>query len=249
MVFASLIKSGIIFLRPLSMIFSSWWRAPGYPSQGGQHMRGSVRYGKCCVSHMARYTGPKFKLSRREGVNVTGTTSPRLEKVINLPPGPKRRRARPTEYGLRLRAKQRLKSQYGMLERDFRRFFNMAQRKPGPTGLNLLGLLERRLDNVVYRLGFARTRPMARQLVSHHHVLVNGKPVNIRSYLVDPNDVIELRPSAAKIPIVEQEMMIRPVTASWLERDGSTGRVTGMPRREDIEPDIREDLVVEYYAR
>ncbi|MFN3326434.1 MAG: 30S ribosomal protein S4 [Bryobacteraceae bacterium] len=198
---------------------------------------------------MARYRGPKFKLSRREGVNVTGTTSPRLEKVLETLPGGRQRPRRVSEYGLRLRAKQRVKAQYGMLERAFRRFFEEARRMPGPTGLNLLQLLERRLDNAAYRLGFARTRPMARQLVRHSHVSVNGKRVNIPSYLVKPGDVIRLQPAAAKIPVVEEEMLTRGVTASWLERDGDTGRVIGMPKREDIEPDIREDLIVEFYAR
>jgi small subunit ribosomal protein S4 len=197
---------------------------------------------------MARYTGPKFKLSRREGVNITGTASPRLEKVINLPPGGRKKR-RPSDYGLRMRAKQRVKNQYGILERGFRRLFEEAHRKQGPTGLNLLRLLESRLDNVLYRLGFARTRPLARQLVSHGHVTVNGKRVNSSSYLVKPRDVVELRPSTSKISAVQEEMMTRGVTASWLERDGSTGRVTGPPQRRDIEPDIREDLVVEFYAR
>jgi small subunit ribosomal protein S4 len=198
---------------------------------------------------MARYTGPKFKQSRREGVNLTGTTSPRLEKVLQVPPGQHKKTKRPTEYGIRLRAKQRVKRQYGMLERAFRRFFDEAQRLRGPTGLNLLQLLERRLDNVIYRLGFARTRPLARQMVSHGHVRVNGRRVNIPSYLVKRGDVVELTPSAAEIPSVQEEMMTRGVTASWLDRDGSAGRVTGTPMREDVEPDIREDLLVEFYAR
>jgi small subunit ribosomal protein S4 len=198
---------------------------------------------------MARYRGPKFKLSRREGVNITGTTSTRLEKVLQQPPGPQRRRKRPTEYGVRLRAKQRVKHQYGMLERDFRRFYQKAQKLPGPTGLNLLQMLERRLDNAVYRLGFARTRPMARQLVTHGHFLVNGRRVNIPSYLVKPGDVVELRSEGEKIPVVQEEMATRGVVASWLARDGRIARITGLPRREDIEPDIREDLVVEFYAR
>jgi|SRR5581483_7785070 len=198
---------------------------------------------------MARYTGPKFKLSRREGVNITGTASPRLEKVINIPPGGAKKRRRPSEYGLRLRAKQRVRNQYGLQERGFRRLFEDAQRMQGPTGLNLLRLLERRLDNVVYRLGFARTRPLARQLVSHGHVKVNGRRVTSSSYLVNSRDVVELRESATEIPAVQEEMQTRGVTASWLERDGTTGRITGVPQRRDVEPDIREDLVVEFYAR
>ncbi len=200
---------------------------------------------------MARYTGPKFKMSRREGVNVTGTTSPRLETVLQTPPGQqqRRRRRQATDYKLRLRAKQRVKAQYGLYERQFRRYVAEAQRLPGPTGLNLLQLLERRLDNVVYRVGFARTRPMARQLVNHGHLTVNGRQVNIPSYLVKIGDVIALGPSAVKIPVVAEEMVTRGVIASWLERDGGNARVTGIPRREDVERDIREDLIVEFYAR
>ena len=202
------------------------------------------------VVQMARYRGPKFKLSRREGVNVTGTTSPNLEKVLNIPPGGRRRRPRKSsDYGVRLRAKQRVKKQYGMSETALRRFFGKAQRMPGPTGLNLLQLLERRLDNIVYRLGFARTRPMSRQIVGHGHVLVNGKPVNIPSYLVEAGDSVELTNAARDIPVVKEEMASRPLTASWLVRDGASARVTGIPQRSDIDADIREDLIVESYAR
>ena len=197
---------------------------------------------------MARYTGPKFKLSRREGVNITGTTSPRLEKVLKTPPGGTKR-GRRSEYGVRLREKQRVKHEYGMLERDFRRFFEAAEKKPGPTGVNLLQMLERRLDNVIYRLGFGRTRPFARQLVSHGHVKVNGKRVNIPSYQVHSNDTIELQPAATRMPTVQEDMETRGVVAEWLERDGSTGRVTRLPRREDIDPAIKENLIVEFYAR
>lgn len=119
----------------------------------------------------------------------------------------------------------------------------------GPTGINLLRLLEQRLDNAVYQGGLARTRPMARQLVSHGHVLVNRRRVNIASCLVKPGDVIELRPSAMEIPAVKEEILTRSVTASWLERDGGRISVISAPRREDSDRDIREDLVVEYYAR
>jgi len=150
---------------------------------------------------------------------------------------------------VRLRAKQRLRGQFSLTERALRRFLRKAQKTPGPTGLNLLQLLERRLDNVVYRGGFARTRPMARQLVSHGHVLVNRRRVNIASCLVKPGDVIELRSSAMEIPIVKEEMLTRGVTASWLERDGACLNVIAVPGREDSDADIREDLIVEYYAR
>lgn len=199
---------------------------------------------------MARYTGPKHRISRREGVNLTGTTSATLQRRLNVPPGGIGRRRRMSEYGLRLRAKQRVKRQYGVLERQFRRYVEEARRMAGPTGENLLQLLERRLDNVVYRLGFARTRPMARQLVSHGHVLVNEKKLNIPSAQVRPGDVVKLGPKALQIPVVQEELESgRTVVPPWLAREDGVGRVVGLPRREDVEPDIREDLVIEFYSR
>jgi small subunit ribosomal protein S4 len=200
---------------------------------------------------VARYRGPKHKLSRREGVNITGTTSPSLADKLNIPPARRgRRRRNASEYEVRLRAKQRVKLQYGLLEKQFRRFFKEASRMPGPTGVNLLQLLERRLDNAVYRIGFARTRPMARQLVSHGHVLVNDKRVDIPSALVNPGDVITLDPVALRMPVVQEEMKTsRRVKPSWLERGDGGGRIIGYPRREDSDADIREDLIVEFYAR
>jgi small subunit ribosomal protein S4 len=200
---------------------------------------------------LARYIGPKHKISRREGVNITGTTAPSLADKLNIPPVRRgRRRRSASEYEVRLRAKQRVKLQYGLLEKQFRRFFKAAGRMPGPTGVNLLQLLERRLDNAVYRIGFARTRPMARQLVSHGHVRVNDKKVDIPSFLVKPGDVITLAPTALGMPVVQEEMRTgRRVMPSWLAKDGGGGRVTGFPGREDSDADIREDLIVEFYAR
>ena len=200
---------------------------------------------------MARYRGPKHKLSRREGVNLTGTTSPSLaDKLSNPPHARGRGRRRHSEYEVRLRAKQRVKLQYGAMEKQFRRFFEAASRMPGPTGVNLLQLLERRLDNAVYRLGFARTRPMARQLVSHGHVRVDDKRVDIPSYILKPGAVITLDPTALRMPVVQEELKTsRGPLPSWLERDGNAGRVMGFPRREDSDADIREDLIVEFYAR
>ena len=200
---------------------------------------------------MARDRGPKHKLSRREGVNLTGTTSPSLAAKLGYPPDVRGRGRRSgSGYEIRLRAKQRVKRQYGLLEKQFRRFFEKASRMPGPTGLNLLQLLERRLDNVVYRLGFARTRPMARQLVSHGHVRVNDKRVDIPSYILKPDEVITLAPTALRMPLVQEGLRTsRAPLPSWLERKGDAGRVTGSPQREDSDADIREDLIVEFYAR
>ncbi len=200
---------------------------------------------------MARYRGPKHKLSRREGVNITGTTSPSLADKLSIQPSRHgRRRRHASDYEIRLRAKQRVKLQYGLLEKQFRRFFKEASRMSGPTGANLLQLLERRLDNAIYRFGFARTRPMARQLVSHGHVRVNDKKVDIPSFLVKPGDVITLAPDALRMPVVQEEMRTgRRVMPSWLERGDGGGRVIGYPRREDSDADIREDMIVEFYAR
>lgn len=201
------------------------------------------------LERMSRYTGPKFKVSRREGINVTGTTSPRLEEALKTLPGGKVPRRTKSLYGLRLRAKQRVRAQYDITERSFRRFLGKAERMPGPTGLNLLRLMERRLDSVIYRLGLARTRPMARQLVSHGHVMVEGNRVTIPSFLVRPGESIELTGDARNIPVVKQEMANRNVQASWLEATDAGGRVIGYPRREDIDADISENLIVEFYAR
>jgi small subunit ribosomal protein S4 len=170
---------------------------------------------------------------------------------LNVPPSRTgRRQRRSGEYEIRLRAKQRVKLQYGLLEKQFRRFFKEASRMPGPTGANLLQLLERRLDNAVYRIGLARTRPMARQLVSHGHVLVNDKKVDIPSFLVKPGDVITLAPVALRMPVVQEEMQTgRRIMPSWLQKGDGGGRVVGYPRREDSDADIREDMIVEFYAR
>jgi small subunit ribosomal protein S4 len=184
-------------------------------------------------------------------VNITGTTSPSLADKLSAPPGRfGRRRRHASEYEVRLRAKQRVKLEYGLLEKQFRRFFKEASRMSGPTGVNLLQLLERRLDNAIYRIGFARTRPMARQLVSHGHVRVNDRKVDIPSFLVKPGDVITLAPDALQMPVVQEEIQTRRrVLPSWLERGDGGGRVIGYPRREDSDADIREDMIVEFYAR
>src|ERR687885_2470647 len=193
---------------------------------------------------MARNTGPKNKLSRREGVNLTGTSSRSLERRMSVPPGGAKSRPRKaTDYALGLRAKQRVKRQYGMTERQFLRFFGEAQKLPGPPGGNLLQLLERRLDNTVYRLGFARTRPMARQLVNHGHILVNARKVTIPSYRVKVGDVVTLTPRAIAIPGVQEAVAVPPAyLPAWLTRAGGQGGVVSTPRRADIEADIREDL-------
>ncbi len=201
---------------------------------------------------MGRYRGPKNKLSRREGVDLFGNGGLALERRLNQPPG--QHGAKPvrktSEYARQLREKQKVKRIYGMREAQFRRYFEMAQRARGLTGLALLQTLERRLDNVLYRLGLAQTRPMARQLVGHGHVLVNGQKVNIPSYLVNEKDEITLTEKAVQLPQVV-ELMHNPVvrTPDWLMKTESGGRMISVPRREHIDLDIHEQLIVEFYSR
>ena len=199
---------------------------------------------------MARYTGPKHKLSRREGVDLFGTGGVSLQRRLAVPPGGRRRARKPTEFALQLREKQKVKRMYGVLERQFRRYYEAARSSGGATGVNLLVNLERRLDNVVYRLGWARTRVMARQLVTHGHITVNGKRVNIPSYSVRPGEVVGLTERAQQIVGI-QDLLENPegVVPEWLERTDGSGRMVRMPTREEIGADINEELIVEYYSR
>ena len=201
---------------------------------------------------MARYTGPKDKLSRREGMNIFESSSRSLQRRLSTPPGmhPRKRRKRESEYATQLREKQKVKRIYGVLEKQFRRYFAIATARPGATGEILLQLLERRLDNVVYRLGWARTRPQARQLVTHGHVLVNDRTVNIPSYSVSPGEVIRLSEKASQIPdVLELRQDKGLIIPDWLERQGPVGRVKTLPSRENVGPDIAEELIVEFYSR
>jgi small subunit ribosomal protein S4 len=203
---------------------------------------------------MARYTGSKHKLSRREGVNLTGTRSRSLERRLNVQPGGRRRmpQRRQSEYGRQLREKQKLKRFFGMLEKQFRNTFADAQRSTDPTGEALLKLLESRLDNVVYRLGFTPTSPMARQLVNHGHVLVNDQRVTIPSYRVKPGDSIKLRPKAQEIPaVIEALEESNNRIPSWLSREGSgpAGRMVSAPNPEEFTIPVDVDQIIAFYAR
>jgi len=194
---------------------------------------------------------PKWKVMRRFGVNLFGTRSAGLEKRLGVPPGQhgRRRRSKPSEYSMQLKEKQKARLMYGANERQFRRAFERARRMPGRTGEAMLSLLERRLDNVTYRIGFAPTRPMARQLVSHGHVRVNGRRVTVPSYEVRPGDVVTLGATALEIPDVGESMKNGNPVPSWLERAGAEGRVTGMPQPQDLEAHIAPQRIVEYYSR
>ncbi len=206
---------------------------------------------------MSRYTGPVCKICRREGMKLFEkgekcyTEKCEVEKR-NYPPGVHvETRRKVTEYGIRLREKQKVKRMYGLTENQFKRFFAMAEKAKGVTGTNLLVFLERRLDNMVYRLGFAVSRKEARQIVSHSHVAVNGKTVDIPSYLVKEGDEIAIRHK--DLPSVQNalESVVRRGLPSWLELDKEAmmGKVRLLPTREDISIPIKEQLIVEYYSR
>jgi small subunit ribosomal protein S4 len=206
---------------------------------------------------LARYTGPSCKLCRREGLKLflkserCYTEKCEIEKR-NYPPGVHvETRTKVTEYGVRLREKQRVRKMYGLTETQFKRFFAMAERMGGITGTNLLVLLECRLDNMVYRFGFAGSRKEGRQLVSHRHIKVNGRKVNIPSFLVKEGDEVEVVDK--NLPPIKNalESVVRRGIPSWLELDKeeAKGKVKLLPTRDDITLPIKEQLIVEYYSR
>jgi len=203
---------------------------------------------------MGRYTGPKTKISRRYGVPLFGP-SKSLERK-NYPPGmhgPKGSRRKQSDYAIALGEKQKLRYQYGLLEKQFRKTFETALRRRGVTGETLLQLLETRLDNVVFRLGLANTRSGARQLVSHRHVQVNGRTVNIASYTVKPGDEVSVKdkPKSRQLALRNLELtQIAPVP-DWLtvDRDAMKGKVARIPARDEMQPMVNEQLIVELYSR
>jgi small subunit ribosomal protein S4 len=185
-------------------------------------------------------------------MDIYGTGGASLRNRLGTPPGgiKRGRRRRQSVYGAQLAEKQKARAIYGVRERQFRRYFAAASRGEGAPGENLLVLLERRLDNVVYRLGWARTRPMARQLVGHGHVRVNGRRVDIPSFLVEAGQRIELTEEAARIPAVADEMAAGRPLPPWLERDGErAARVLRLPTREEIDVPVDEAQIVGFYSR
>lgn len=208
---------------------------------------------------MARYTGPVCRLCRREGEKLflkadrCYTDKCAIERR-KYPPGQHwQNRPKPSDYGLQLREKQKLKRIYGVFERQFRRYFDIASKKKGVTGEALLQLLELRLDNTVYRLGFASGIKSARQLVSHGHVLVNGRKVNIPSYNLRPGDVIEIKEQSRNIESIREslEKAEHRGIPQWLEldRENMRGKILRVPSREEIPVSAREQLVVELYSK
>ena len=206
---------------------------------------------------MARYIGPKCKLSRREGVDLELKSGIRaLDTKCKLDQAPGQhgaKRGRMTGYGVQLREKQKLRRIYGILERQFHNYYVEASRLHGSTGENLLKLLETRLDNVVYRSGFGTTRSEARQLVSHKSILVNGKVVNIASYLVKSNDVIAVREKSKKQTRIQDSINLakQKGLASWISLDETKMEAIfkAVPERSDLSADINESLVVELYSK
>lgn len=208
---------------------------------------------------MARYTGPTCKLARREGVDL-GLKSPArgLESKCKLGQAPGQhgagRRQRLSDYALQLREKQKVRRIYGILEKQFRNYYKAAAGQKGATGLNLLMLLESRLDNVVYRMGFAVTRAQARQLVSHKSISVNGEPVNIPSYQVQPGDVVVIRERARNQLRIKESVTLSQemgLTAPWMVVDPAKleGEFKTLPDRDELPSDINENLIVELYSK
>lgn len=207
---------------------------------------------------MARYTGPKLKLSRREGTDLflkSGVKPLESKCKFQVPPGGIKgeRRTRLSDYGLQLREKQKLRRMYGVLEKQFARYYVEAARRSGATGENLLKLLECRLDNVVYRMGFAATRAEARQLVSHKGIEVNGETVTIPSYQVKAGDVVQVREKSRKQLRITNAMQIASQVGlpEWVQVTESEmkGIFKQVPARDEILPDINENLVVELYSK
>ena len=206
---------------------------------------------------MARYTGPTCKLMRREGTDLflksRGASLENKCRIEKIPGVHGDRRMRMSDYALQLREKQKLRRMYGVLEKQFRNYFKRAARRKGSTGENLLGLLESRLDNVVYRMGFGATRAESRQLVSHKAVLVNGQSVNIASFQVSPGDIVSIREKSKKQSRIVSAMEVAEQMGfpDWIDVDAKKleGTFKAVPERSDLPADINESLVVELYSK
>jgi len=201
---------------------------------------------------MARYTGPKTKIARKFKDPIYGPDKSYDKK--NYPPGQhgnSRRRRKQSEYGIQLQEKQKAKYTYGILERQFRNVFVKASRKKGITGEILLQLIEARLDNVVFRLGIAPSRPAARQLVSHRHIKVNGELVSIPSYAIKPGDVISVREKSKSLEAITSSLASRGASFPWLEWEETQmiGKFLNYPKRDEIPENIKEQLIVELYSK
>ena len=201
---------------------------------------------------MARYTGPKTKIARKFHEPIYGPDK-NYERKPYAPGmhGQSRRRGKTSEYGTQLQEKQKAKYIYGILERQFRKLYAEASRRGGVTGDELMKIIESRLDNVVYRLGIARSRAQARQLVSHRHIAVNGAVVNIPSYLLKEGDIVSVRERSKSLEIITDSLASRGTNYPWLEWDGNmmSGKFMNYPQRADIPENINEQLIVELYSK
>ena len=206
---------------------------------------------------MAKYTGADCRLCRREGCKLflkgerCLSSKCAMEKKGMVPGVHGAARKKPTEYSLQLREKQKVKRTYGLLEKQFKKYYDMANNMKGIVGENMLSLLERRLDNVVYRLGIGASRAECRQIVNHGHITVNGKAVNIPSYLVSVNDVISIKENKQEKAMFKELKDLKVVLPKWLEFDAQalTGKVLALPQRDDIDMSIREHLIIELYSK
>ncbi len=202
---------------------------------------------------MARHTGPKQRMQRQIGEDLSlKSNALKTAKRINVKPGQhgQRRSRRLSDYGVQLKEKQKVKYLYGVLEKQLKKTYNKAAQSKAGTGSALLQFLERRLDNVLYRLGWTPTRAAARQLVAHGHVQVNGRKMDVPSYLVKAEDVITLKKSATNIPAISAKMADEAyVIPDWLERKHNVGKVVRYPERDEIDEKIDEQLIVEFYSR
>jgi|SRR6185369_709653 len=200
---------------------------------------------------MGKYTGPKHKLARREGVNLLEKSSPSLMRRLNVLPGVhgKKGKRRASEYGQQLREKQKAKVVYGLLEKQFKKLVETVSVQKGDTEELLLSLLERRLDNIVFRLGLAKTRFMARQIVSHGHVTVNGKKLNIPSYQVQTGDVVTIDDVMLKNPDIIATMEEKKDVLGFLEKKGPVGTLKRLPTAADIQVPFSTRQIIEYYSR
>ncbi|CAM3856369.1 30S ribosomal protein S4 [Alkalicoccus chagannorensis] len=200
---------------------------------------------------MARYTGPSWKISRRLGISLSGTG----KELQKRPYGPGQHgpnsRKKMTEYGLQLQEKQKLRHMYGMTERQFHKLFEIAGKREGIHGENFMALLESRLDNIVYRLGFARTRRQSRQLVNHGHVTVDGGRVDVPSYRVVPGQKISLRERSMNMDAIKDALEVNDFVPSYLEfdEDNKVGTYVRLPERSELPAEINEQLIVEWYSR
>ena len=207
---------------------------------------------------MAKYTGADCRICRREGCKLflkgERCTSKKcaMERKPNVPGVHGATRKKATEYSLQLREKQKVKKAYGLLEKQFRTYYDMANsQRTGLVGENMLSLLERRLDNVVYRMGIGASRKESRQIVNHGHISVNGKTVDIPSYLVKVDDIIAIKENKKELPMFKDLKDVKVVMPKWLEfnTEKLTGKINAMPQRDDIDLNIREHLIVELYSK